>query len=92
MLHAVIARESASAYQVKAVSPVGAKGLMQLMPTTAKSLGVSADDIFGPYQNIHTGARYLKQQLADFNGRLDWALAACNAGTSTVKRYRGILP
>lgn len=90
LLHAIITQESA--YRIDAVSHAGAKGLMQLMPSTAQALGVAKDKIFDPYHNIHAGARYIKQQLATFDGRLDWALAAYNAGPGAVKRYRGIPP
>lgn len=89
LLYAVISQESA--YRAKAVSPVGAKGLMQLMPATAKDLGLKPHEMFDPYKNVHAGARYLKAQLAEF-GRLDLALAAYNAGPNAVKRHNGIPP
>ncbi len=90
LLQAVIAQESA--YRVRAVSSAGAQGLMQLMPATAKHLGLKSYEVFDPYKNIRAGARYLKQLLKQFNGRLDWALAAYNAGPNAVKRYGGIPP
>jgi soluble lytic murein transglycosylase-like protein len=76
-----------SAMNPKAQSPVGAQGLMQLMPQTAKDLDVS--DPFDPGQAINGGARYLAQQLRSF-GRTDHALAAYNAGPGAVRRAGGI--
>jgi soluble lytic murein transglycosylase-like protein len=73
-----------------AISPSGAQGIMQLMPSTAKHLGVS--DLFNPEQNIMGGARYLQQLLYKFNSDISLALAAYNAGPNTVSRYGGIPP
>jgi soluble lytic murein transglycosylase-like protein len=88
LIKAIIMAESG--YNSKAVSKKGAKGLMQLMPKTAKSLGV--EDIFNPKQNISGGVRYFKKLVNQFNGDITLALAAYNAGSSKVRRYQGIPP
>ena len=79
-----------SGYNPKAISKRGAKGLMQLMPSTAEALGV--EDIFNPEQNISGGIRYFKQLVKRFDGNLKLALAAYNAGSQKVRHYQGIPP
>jgi soluble lytic murein transglycosylase-like protein len=73
-----------------AVSPKGAMGLMQLIPTTGRRYGVR--DFFDPQQNIEGGVRYLKFLLQKFNGNLDLSLAAYNAGENLVERLGRIPP
>ena len=74
----------------QAVSKAGAKGLMQLMPETARDLAVS--NSFDPNENIHAGVRYLKRQLTNFGNNVPLALAAYNAGETAVKKYGRIPP
>jgi len=88
LVAAVVRRESA--WNEAAVSPVGACGLMQLMPATARFLGVN--DIFDARENVFGGTRYLRTLLDTFNGDLDLALAAYNAGPGAVAKYRGVPP
>jgi len=73
-----------SRFNARAVSRIGAEGIMQLKPATARSLGVT--DSFDPRQNIFGGAKYLRKQLDRFDGNLDMALAAYNAGSTLVAR------
>lgn len=80
---------SESGYDARAVSPAGAIGVMQLMPSTARSLGV---DPWNPAQNIMGGAAYLRAQLDRFDGDIDLALAAYNAGEGRVIQYGGVPP
>jgi soluble lytic murein transglycosylase-like protein len=85
---AVVAVESG--FQPSAVSPKGARGLMQLMPATAESLGVK--DSFDPAANLDGGARYLSILVALYGGDLQKALAAYNAGAGAVNRHKGVPP
>lgn len=79
-----------SGFDHRALSPAGARGLMQLMPATALRFGVS--DANDPVQNVAAGALYLSQLLQQFSGNLRYALAAYNAGEGNVSRYGGIPP
>jgi soluble lytic murein transglycosylase-like protein len=85
LLEAVVWQESR--WRADAVSPAGARGLAQLMPGTARDLGVNPDD---PFANLEGGARYLRQQMDRFDGDLERALAAYNAGPGRVIRAGGI--
>ena len=78
-----------SRFRQTAVSKKGARGVMQLMPETARALGVDPRD---PAANIEGGAAYLEQMLKTFNGDLPLALAAYNAGPAAVRQYAGIPP
>lgn len=72
-----------------AVSPAGAKGLMQMIPSTARAMGVA--DIFSPTESIRGGSAYLAKQVEQF-GSFEHALAAYNAGPGNVKKFNGIPP
>jgi len=88
MIKAVM--ETESAFNAMAVSPVGALGLMQLMPEVAEELGVT--DPLDPRQNIMAGSKYLKQLLDAQGGNVRLALASYNAGPGNVAKYRAIPP
>lgn len=85
LLEALVWQESR--WRAGAVSPKGARGLAQLMPGTARELGVDPDN---PFANLEGGARYLREQLDRFEGDLEKALAAYNAGPARVARANGI--
>ena len=88
-LVAAVARRE-SRFNSSAVSPVGACGVMQLMPATARYLGVT--NIFDARENVFAGTRYLRTLLDTFHGDLDLALAAYNAGPGAVQKYNGVPP
>jgi hypothetical protein len=88
LIHAIILTESGG--DPKAVSAKGAKGLMQLMDSTAEEMGVT--DSLDARQNIHGGAKYLRQLLDVFDGNVRLALAAYNAGPGAVSKYNGVPP
>ena len=88
LVRAIIMAESS--YNPRAISKKGAKGLMQLMPKTAESLGVI--DSFNPEDNIHGGVAYFRKLMNQFDGNVEFALAAYNAGSRNVRKYQGIPP
>jgi len=88
LVHSVIQVESN--YDPYAISPKGALGLMQLIPSTARRFGVS--DVFNPKENIEAGVTYLQYLLNLFGGDYRLALAAYNAGEASVARYSGVPP
>lgn len=88
LIKAVIQTESR--FDPRASSGAGAKGLMQLMPKTAKAVGI--EDPFDPRQNIFGGVKYLSQMMERYKGNTALALAAYNAGPGNVRRHRGVPP
>jgi len=81
-----------SGFDPDATSSQGAKGLLQLMPDTARRFGVAPEDRADPGRNLEAGARYLSWLIRRFDGDLDKVLAAFNSGEGTVDRFQGVPP
>lgn len=90
LVAAVVRAESA--FDHRAISPKGARGLMQLMPATAQRFGVRLSELFEPARNLEAGTRYLSWLVDHFNKDLPKVLAAYNAGEGAVARYDGVPP
>lgn len=90
LVAAVVRAESN--FRPTAISPRGARGLMQLMPATAQRFGIEGERVFDPAENLEAGTRYLRWLADRFDERLALVLAAYNAGEGTVERYDGIPP
>lgn len=88
LIKAIVKAESS--YNPQAVSTAGAMGLMQLMPATAAEVGVT--DSFNPEDNLHGGIKYYKKMLKRFEGDIELALAAYNAGSGAVINHKGVPP
>jgi soluble lytic murein transglycosylase-like protein len=88
LVHSVIRAESN--YNLAAVSPKGAQGIMQLIPSTARRFGVA--DVFDPKENVEGGVKYLRFLLDYFKGDYAKTIAAYNAGENAVDKYKGIPP
>ncbi len=88
LVAAIVAVESG--FAPGAVSPKGAKGLMQVRPLVGRTYGV--DDLFDPYANVDVGSRYFGSLFAEYEGDLELTLAAYNAGPAAVARYGGVPP
>lgn len=90
LIKAMIKEESGG--KAGAVSPVGAMGLMQIMPGTAKELGIPLSELTDPRRNIFGGAEYMSKKLKETKGDIPTALAAYNAGFGAVQKYKGQIP
>jgi soluble lytic murein transglycosylase-like protein len=82
--------QAESGFNPGALSPKNAQGLMQLIPATAQRFGVK--NAWDPAENIRGGAAYLHWLIRHFSGKVEWVLAAYNAGEHSVERYRGVPP
>jgi len=90
LLQAMMRAESA--FEARAVSHKGARGVLQLMPATAERFGVATHELFNPERNIEAASRYLVFLRGEFNDELPLVLAAYNAGEGAVRRHGGIPP